>query len=338
METVKNTLITLYSEIMESYETKENEFSRMRASMSFYDFIEKKLSTFEMLCNNIDFEDLKKILEDEFLGSCTKQRFINAIKKINKRCLSIMQYLYEGDFASAIKRMNNLMVGNYFSKYFNDIYANYIQVTIEKPTLYRMRDISQKDKDPDNCWHIPFNKRCDASIQRYNMSGYPCLYLADSKKTATKELRDLKEGKNRWVSEFRLSKGSIIINDLTIPSQNDINIEPQHQQLQYLLTYPLRLLCSIKVNESCNFPEEYIFPQFFFHWKYLMKGYICGDGFVYSSTKNPGGKNYVFPTEYDVKQKKQFDSKLQNKFIATKPELYEKSVAKKRFKIEITEL
>ena len=86
------------------------------------------------------------------------------------------------------------------------------------------------------------------------------------------------------------------------------------------------MLCSIKVYEKTNFPEEYIFPQLLFHWMYMMNGYNYRDGFVYSSTKNPNGKNYVFPAKYTTKtppkySDNQIDKKLQAIFKASIPEL-----------------
>lgn len=343
METIKDTLITLYSEIIESYYA-ENELSQIRKSMTFYEFVEIMLNRFKDKCTNIDSENLTSIIKKDFLGNCTKQRFLNALTRIIDKYKIILQKTYQGDFKSAIKHMEELMHSKkHLSKYLDDIYINYLIGNIENNIiLYRMRDVKKEEK-PNDCWHIPFSLRRSATLQRYNMSGHPCLYLADSKETAEKELGSITENYNRWYSEFN-TKQSISIFDLTIPSPKLIQNENNNSDLfGWLITYPLRMLCSIKVYEKTNFPEEYIFPQLLFHWMYMMNGYNYRDGFVYSSTKNPNGKNYVFPAKYTTKTPPkysdyQIDKKLQAIFKASIPELLYKEKKIKRYSIEITKL
>lgn len=323
----------------------------MKNSMTFYEFIESMFDKFKITCKKIEEKELVSIMEGNFSGSCTKQRFLNTLDRIIEKHKMILQMIYQGNLKSAIEHMEKLMCGKpLFPQYLTDIYANYMDAEIKTEVkLYRMRDVEKSEGQPDNCWHVPFSCRRYATLQRYNMSGHPCLYLADSKETASKELGDLKENKNRWCSEFTINKNmkdnnGFVLFDLTMPSKETIEAEnSNYTLLGWLLTYPLRLLCSIKVNEKCNFPDEYIFPQFFFHWKYLMKGYDCGNGFIFSSTKNPEGKNYVFPATYAAQipptySGEQISGNLLKKFEASIPELYAEGEAKRKFTIEITEL
>lgn len=113
--------------------------------------------------------------------------------------------------------------------------------------------------------------------------------------------------------------------------------------LSWLLTYPLRLLCGIKTYDEGNFHEEYIFPQLVFHWMYMKPYDKRMDGFMYSSTKNPGGINYVFPATYRSKtpptySDKQVSEKLELLFVQSTPVLYREGKEKKKYTIEVTEV
>ena len=64
---------------------------------------------------------------------------------------------------------------------------------------------------------------------------------------------------------------------------------------------------------------------------------------MYSSTKNPGGVNYVFPATYETKQPptyndKQISERLEKLFTASEPKLYKEGRSRKKYSIEITEL
>lgn len=211
MKTVKEVLITLYSEILESYSNK-NELYRLRNSMTFYEFIEKQLEKYRKLCGEIKEEELVQISRGEFKCECTQKRFMNMINRLIDAHLQILRFAYEGDYYTSFCQLENLMLSKgKLTQYMNDEYQSYIIGDVNKKILYRMRDISQNENPPESCWHVPFSNRNRASLGRYNMSGIPCLYLADSKETSDKELGVLKDGKNRWCSEFNSEKGFIVV-------------------------------------------------------------------------------------------------------------------------------
>lgn len=64
------------------------------------------------------------------------------------------------------------------------------------------------------------NLRHKAFAGHYNLLGYPCLYLADSKDTYNAKLGELKN-EMRIVTSFTLLK-SISLYDLRIPSEDKI--------------------------------------------------------------------------------------------------------------------
>ena len=353
MKTIKEILIILYSEILESYSNK-NELYMLRNSMTFYEFIEKQFEKYRKLCSEIKEEDLVLISKGEFKGECTKKRFMNMINRLSEVYLTILKAAYKGDYYHAYETLNMLMTikGHTklpFNQYLDDDYINCINCSIknEELKLYRMRDIGKDESSPKDCWHVPFVMRRYASFQRYNMYGIPCLYLADSLETANAEVGPLEDNKNRWYSEFRSNSSNkrkeINAFDLTIKTEEEINREDSNNYLLYwLITYPLRLLCSIKVYEKGNFCEEYIFPQLLFHWMYF-SGNGFRDGFMFSSTKNSGGINYVFPATYKSKtpptySDKQVSEKLEQLFVQSKPILYLEGKEKKKYTIEITEI
>lgn len=346
MKTIKEALTLLYSEILESYYT-ENEFKRLRTSMTFYEFIEVKFKLYKEICSKINDKELKILLKHQsylFNGIASKKRFLNLLARIIESHLKVLQFAYKGDMYTAYRELDDLMYGRkILRQYLVEGIQGYFEGNIESEiTLYRMRD-SEWNEVPENCWHVPFNLRSKTAFQRYNMNGIPCLYLGDTKETAHKEIGDIEENKRRWLGEFSPQK-SIGVFDFTIPSPSQIEKNNDlNTLLGWLLTYPQRLLCSIKVYEKGNFCEEYIYPQLIFHWMYMMPNNKRLDGFKYSSTKNPGGVNYVFPATYETKQPptyhdKQISERLEKLFTASEPKLYKEGRRLKKYSIEITEL
>ncbi len=350
MKTVKEALKTLYPEILESYH-KENEFKLLRNCKTFYEFMESQLEKYLLLCREINEEEIVELLEDQgelhlFKGEYTKERFLNLQKAIVDTVLNILQVAYKGDFYAACTELNSLMKGQKkINRYLVEGVQDYLQViNLSKDSIfYRMRNKEKNTGAPDDCSHVPFVLRSKASFQRYNMSGIPCLYLADSKETADNEIGQLGNNKDRWCGEFK-SRRSVGVLDLTIPTQECIEKEKHlNTLLGWLLTYPLRLSCAIKVENKGNFCEEYIFPQLMFHWMYMIPENKRSSGFMYSSTKNPGGVNYVFPARYDGKtppthKDKQISTELEKLFKASEPKLYKKGKEKKKYSIEIAEI
>lgn len=359
MKTIKEALISLYSEILESYQYSEHEFNRMRNSMTFYEFIEIKFQRYRNICSEIDSEELNKVNEgvyQAFTTVITHDNFDKFIIELLKTFIEILQLAYKGNLYKAYHLLGELMEPDPNNpaklpiyEFLTDNYQNSIKKDIEENrTLYRMRDVNKNDSRPDNCWHIPFALRKFASFQRYNMYGIPCLYLADSLATSNAEIGELEDNKNRWFAEFSTNSFYNRLNDLavfdfTIPTVMEISKENSINYLfDWLITYPLRLLCSVKVLNKGNFCEEYIFPQLVFHWVYFLNN-DCMNGFKYSSTKNPGGVNYVFPAKYETPKPptlndRQISEKLEKIFVASEPILYKEGRSRKRYSIEITEL
>ena len=319
-----NLLHQLYSEINNTYKK-----DYVRDENSFYQYVIEKKSFFLSLLNSLDEEELIKTLkvEDFFKGNLTKKRFSNFCDLIFKECIAILESYYKGDIGYAYKKLYALLKSrNKIGKYWGDEYINSFSFEFLKgeKCLYRMVDV-KIGEELNDCWHIHYEKRSFASYSRYSLSGIPCLYLADSENTARSECGNVQEGKQRWVSCFRPRKEKTLFFDLRIPANDEFN---RYNLIDLIITYPIRFLCSVKVQKTDGYyHEEYYFPQLLFHLFFmsdLTDLHSSYKGFVYSSTANIGGENYVLPALY--KQRKPLlngiSPELEKLFEASKPAVY----------------
>ena len=291
------------SKILEEWDTYER---------PLYYFIEKALDNYLEVVKKIKRDDFS-ISSDElfFNGSYTKGRFQNLISRIADSIKQILLSCYKGDIVFANKLLYNLLLGrcSKTKQYLVEPYVNHFDFEVLKDKIfYRMRDdnIGNEVKD---CSYVPFDLRYKIDSNRFSLQGLPCLYLADSKDTASKEIRPLEEGKCRWVSEF-VPKETITLIDLRFRNVLSMGFIDAYNSFKLLITYPLRLLCSLKVKqEEGNFHEEYYFPQLLSHLIliYLKEHsndnlYIGAEGILFDSTQNDGGYNIIIPALYDKKK------------------------------------
>ena len=131
---------------------------------------------------------------------------MNLQKIIVDSVLNILQVAYKGDFYTACTELNSLMKGQRkINEYLVEGLQDYINIInlSKDSTFYRMRNKEKDTGAPNDCSHVPFTSRYKASFQRYNMSGIPCLYLANSKETADREIGQLANNKDRWCGDFK---------------------------------------------------------------------------------------------------------------------------------------
>lgn len=277
----------------------------------FYEFINKKLEAFIDTVTQIDTDSLQKILKSDnaiahFVEPYTKLRFIHCMKKVCKDFLQILALCYKGNLTDADRSLKRLLRSRCYSKYLVEDYIEHLSFSLEKgKEYYRMRDENKCDAKGnelivDNCWHVPYEKRAFAFSGRYNLLGYPCLYLGDSKETCEAELGPLDKTR-RWVGVFGLKK-DVLLYDLRIPSEEMIDGADEYDWFRMLLKYPLIAACTAKSRRK-GFNEEYFMPQLLFH-QILMAGNkeTSHKGIVYSSTKHKGGYNIVLPALYAGKE------------------------------------
>lgn len=280
--------------------------------LNFYYFMTEVYEQFiGFIKENATKDELESILipesqSEHFRKPYTKERFINCLKKICKQNLDILALCYKGNLLEANKALEKELFTAQFGRYLVEHYVTNLQFKIEtRHEYYRMRDEKAIDDKGceikvDNCWHVPFDIRHFSYTGRYNLPGYPCLYLGDSMETSDSEIGKLKNGEKRWVATFRFKK-AVSLYDLRIPSKEDIGNKTKYELFQLLLSYPLVAICTAK-SYIKGFNEEYFFPQLLFHY-ILNSGdkALSYKGIIYSSTKNPGGYNIVLPALYKAK-------------------------------------
>lgn len=270
----------------------------------FYNFIKQQFDLYIEKLSLLPQNELSSFIAEskEMNGNASAKRFLNLIKDIQDQCLNILQLAYKGDSYSAIKRLEQLLTVQKFTKYrLNDMLVNYFVLGDEYgETLYRCVDFN-KCEVPDNCWHVPYNMKYKASRGRFNQLGTICMYLSNSKDCASKELGEVDDvKKNRWVGEFR-PKMMLYLYNFVIPSREEIERMNAYEQFCFLLTYPFYMLCLTKTGHSSSpFCEEYLFPQLFFQMLFIQPNNKCPrfDGIKYTSMHIPDSINIVILAKY----------------------------------------
>lgn len=273
--------------------------------------------------------DSRNSLFEYFRAPYTKERFVNCLKKICEQNLRILALCYKGNLFEANKALEKELFSACFGNYLVEHYIENIKFHIEENhVFFRMRDETIFDDKGnknivDNCWHVPFNLRNKVDMGRFSLSGYPCLYLGDDKKTCDSELGLLESDKRRWVASFKF-KQSVLFYDLRIPSKEDIDRKDLFGLFQLLLNYPLISICSSKSHEK-GFNEEYYFPQLFLHYLLSSRSKALSyKGIVYSSTKLSGGYNIVLPAFYKglTPLEKGYSLELKDMLETNSPEIF----------------
>jgi hypothetical protein len=215
--------------------------------------------------------------------------------------------------------------------------------------LYRLRGIDVSELkhifDRKELFHAPFDKRGIISTNRYSLSGYPCLYLADSIYVAWREITDGKNTKELYTgAKFENTQD---LRFLTLDSHPFVEridkfgtdvILKNTELFQYAGLFPLLAVCSVRVNEgerNYKFKPEYVFPQFLL--EYVRKSSIL-EGIKYRSTRvesNIEAWNYAIPpeiiddTEYCPKLKNLFRISDTHNFNFLEPHKVDPQVGKK---------
>ena len=307
--TVEDVIDILYNRKERTYKDFVNLPENEEKSSLFITYIEKQLERFVKIVKSIDENDLIEALKgfEDFKGKLSKPRFINLIKKISHEYLKVLRLCYCPNQAQALQSLEKLlgMDNRRFMPYLKEQLFNYCGAFFDQyEILYRVRD-GKIDESIDNCWHTPFNIRQHSYAGRFSSPGFPCLYLADSPETCNAEVGELKKGYARWLGEFRLKeKQRLVYLDLTIPSADQIASSTPYEKIKYILSYPLRLLCTTyALHKSDQFGEEYLFSQVLInllsHPLSDKSGINSVIGVVYNSTKNPEGISFALPAKSD---------------------------------------
>ena len=314
------------------YEFKEGEYktfcSNQEGPSLFYHYISNKFEEYLGIIKDINEEEIESVLfiSCEFKGSNTKLRFINLSKSICYHILLILKNLYSPNHVQSLIDLERLLDGRNkdLKRYLNDMYINYFRYDLDNRTIfYRILDWDE-NQICTNCWHTPYNLREHSSAGRYNIPGYPALYLGNSKDTCLKEVGKTIPKKNRWLGEFILKdKQQLACLDLRMSMAQDIDNLTVYDKFSLLITYPLRFICSVEsLHKTEKFCEEYLFSQalvslLFVPTDIYKTRFTTFCGVVYDSTKLKGGVNYAIyakPQDYPPSKEESYSHKLKSIF------------------------
>lgn len=230
-------------------------------------------------------ETLKKKFED-FLTFSNDQHIdkkldvdLSILDIICNSILSSIEFYYNGEIEKSYKTVESLFIEHQDIFFIGSLKRYFDRKQGNDFTFYRARvasNVYEKDLDPLELFHIPFNKRHLIQNQRYSLNGIPCLYLGKSVYVCWEELGRIDINKLN-VSAFTFNEDSNInilylaytlqevVNFFYRSQYNEANflkMEAKEWLKKYFYTWTLQAACSIYSNDTNrNYKEEYIFPQ-----------------------------------------------------------------------------
>lgn len=271
----------------------------------------------------IDLDDVAWTLEQAYFESIS-----GSIEKARRRIFNLLRK-YNDRFIFPLGKSYAAKVLLFYSKPDEDAGTLY---------FYRARfcpDKINKDVDPKEMFHIPFNLRSKVSSERFSLPGIPCLYLADSSYIAQEEIS---KSTNSHL-HFSCFRGTEVLNKSLIidlsPSDNlsgiyhkrkhtkngfekatDDEIEKMEMESPAFL---INIACSCHCFEQNRaFKSEYVIP----HLLMLNLKYLNCIGISYNSTFfNPSCHVkhvcYAFPAIPRKNQIRGYSRKLSSLFTLT---------------------
>lgn len=273
--------------------------------ISFVSYLNKVFDDFSQKVNEVYIplyysdEERKKVFDS-----------INGIKK------SISLYLNGGPqnaYNELKKTLDSTSVYNYLLYDKIEVDSNFYRLRVKELNY----PLSKSE-----LFHVPFHLRHLIGTQRYSITGFPCLYLANSVYVAWEEMR---RPKLNDIQAVRLKNVETIeYIDLTTDIYTkgfDVSTVDDSFLAQQLVVWPLKAICSIKVLEDhASFKPEYIIPQLLLQW---LRDEQKQDAIKFSSThinlNNKNSKGTFYNLVIPVKTNKDNDycDNLNNMFTMT---------------------
>ena len=270
-----------------------------RGDLIFYEYAKTKLDEWTNQLKMVNKSDLRSCIKDETTTAIGIKSFYNLINHIIGKSLEILRRTYQGDYYESIVLLRKLFYKQSSMQYkLNDRYINYFKFTLVKDVhqkFFRVVDFN-KDYTPTNCNHVPFTKRNLAKHGRFNLYGFPCLYLSENIHNCCKEVGDVVNKHTRYFSEFTHVKQTFYLN-LTLPNKN--TALTVYDKFCFIITYPILFLCLSPTSGDSPFEEEYLFPQLLLPSLFLTYKFdhVSHVGIAYNSTKDFRTLNLVIPAK-----------------------------------------
>lgn len=190
-----------------------------------------------------------------------KQSYLNAVKSPSPNSIQFIELV-----GLSISEYN---YGKHYSAYsLFKTAMSYLDIkmlvrSLSTELFYRFR--SKKISNPEEMFHIPFEKRHKVGTQRYSFPGLPCLYLGSSVDICKEELQD-KVSNDYSIGLYKLSDGvHPKIFDLSYFFDLRYDCMDEITRQKFFELVPLIALCSIRCEypkgEDVRFKKEYIIPQ-----------------------------------------------------------------------------
>ncbi|MCI9629520.1 hypothetical protein [Thomasclavelia cocleata] len=274
---------------------------------------------------------LKKIIME--YDNLFDEVYIKIFNRVRDSITRAWRTYEKGDIRSAGNIIYNLLFSN---KYLGHTLCTEFEKNNFVNTLYRGRIINDYsvigsiDEFILQIFHIPFDKRNLVANERYSISGFPCLYLANSIDGVKAELEITELSHNFFIGDFKVNN-SIKYFDLTPTFLKNLNQLSVTKIKVAMLKLLLLMACSIRVNKKkSNYCSNYVIPQLVTasiaskaKYNYRCIKYLS----IKSYLNNKIDYNYVFIPEFqkdslhDTKLLKMFDiipNEDYNIFVKTK--------------------
>lgn len=223
--------------------------------LSFRDYVKKILDEYLNLLNDLDSSSIS------IPGiKATKETIIKRQNEFVNGLMKTVSLYYDGYPEASFNSLKNTIesrIRPYRGFFKNDSYR-------KGKNFYRIRILNDNNHlNPESFFHIPFELRGNVSSQRFSIHGFPSLYLGTSVYICWEELN--RPNINEFHTVRLKSKFTIHFLDLAPPYFEDDLYQSKYYQ--YLMSWPLIFLCSIRVrNKHDVFKPEYIIPQLLLQW------------------------------------------------------------------------
>lgn len=224
---------------------------------------------------------IKTISEYFSAYSDTINKFSDPINKVVKEHRSFINQICK----DLLLCLNTYYSGNIFKAY--SIFENtisslrpflWIQTKGRKDhfeEFYRIRIGTNQNYTRNDLFHIPFELREKVSSHRYSLSGLPCLYLSNSIYVCWEELGrpdintihisrfDIKDAELKFLY---LHQKTELISMVCFNEDGTIDMENFDYLMNFIISFPLLISCSVSKMNDNSFVPEYIIPQFLLQW------------------------------------------------------------------------
>ena len=305
-----------------------------RGDKDIYTFLSDHFTGFKKELNALLDQEIKNnTLENQIYDELRKRK--EAVYSFSTAILDALSANQNGNILEAHQIFENKM-----NKIQNLIAVVNMKDSHPKSRYFRIRQ--DKGSSRKELFHIPFNEVEKVKACRYNITGFPCLYLAGSPSCSHTGLslawlESNSPSKFFW-SEFELVDDlqNIKLIDLTASpfSSADrpgrlyrriIEKDPYVKQdiIKFISTYPLIAACSLAVKDKDKpFSPEYVIPQMLLLWVHHNKSKYGGIKYFscsrYKEAQKYNAFNVVMPPDKFLPSEEHCP-KLTREFKVSKP-------------------